>query len=639
MSTATARPRAGHSRDGPSWGSRIGLTPRILIAGGLLVALLVVEFVLLGLSFRTVGTMTGREQHAEESIVAATMVEKLILDLETGTRGYVITHDIQFLEPWRAARAALPMRSDLLERLAPGPRTMAIRAGWQSYLRDYSVPLIRLEQRNRQAASSIVATGEGKRRVDRIRGLIDPFVRETMRAAAHDRSRITHIRSLGRAVLLIISILDVLGVVALLAYVVRVLVAPMRRAAAATKEVAAGRPVALSERAPGEVGQLAVAFNEMSLSLERSQRSLAEQNDDLERLANVLRAVLDATVDGILLSDRDGTVQLANRPLRRIATDFGMATGPNVVDNLLSIADQMADPGAYRDAIERLRAVPDESTFDEFELAESGRVFQGFTSPVNDMRGVFVGRIWTLREVTQQRELDRMKDEFVATVSHELRTPLTSMMGFLEMVREGTAGELTSEQRRFLGIAYRSSERLQRLVGDLLFVSRIDVTGLEVRLDDVCLDALARESLDAAGGEARRRDIDFRDELDVMPLLRADRERLAQLVDNLLSNALKFTPVGGTITVRTSVESGSAVLEVEDTGIGIPAREQGHLFERFFRSSLASAQAIPGTGLGLVIAKAIVDAHGGAIEVRSEAGAGTCVRVALPFDRPEEPDE
>src|SRR5581483_10696343 len=131
---------------------------------------------------------------------------------------------------------------------------------------------------------------------------------------------------------------------------------------------------------------------------------------------------------------------------------------------------EMRDPGRYRETMERLRASVDEASADEFELRDPYRVFIGFTAPVRGDNGAAVGRIWTLRDVTQERELDRLKDEFVATVSHELRTPLTSMMGFLELVREGEAGELTDEQRRFLTIVHRSAERLQRLVGDLLFV-------------------------------------------------------------------------------------------------------------------------------------------------------------------------
>ena len=158
-----------------------------------------------------------------------------------------------------------------------------------------------------------------------------------------------------------------------------------------------------------------------------------------------------------------------------------------------------------------------------------GRVFQGFTAPVRDDRGGFLGRIWTLREVTQQRELDRLKDEFVATVSHELRTPLTSMMGFLEMIREGEAGELNEEQQRFLSIVYRSSERLQRLVGDLLFVARLDANGLQLQFAETRVDELV-----ARGGRVvRRRSPAAREielstlEIEEVPPIWGDRERLA----------------------------------------------------------------------------------------------------------------
>src|SRR5207302_4989908 len=130
----------------------------------------------------------------------------------------------------------------------------------------------------------------------------------------------------------------------------------------------------------------------------------------------------------------------------------------------------------------------------------------------------------------QQRELDRLKDEFVATVSHELRTPLTSMMGFLEMIREGEAGELNDEQKRFLAIVYRSSERLQRLVGDLLFVARLDANGLQLQFGEVQLDNLVEESVEAVAALARAREIDLRLEAEPLPPLRGDRERLAQLV-------------------------------------------------------------------------------------------------------------
>ena len=194
-----------------------------------------------------------------------------------------------------------------------------------------------------------------------------------------------------------------------------------------------------------------------------------------------------------------------------------------------------------------------------------------------------------LREVTQQRELDRLKDEFVATVSHELRTPLTSMMGFLEMIREEEAGQLTDEQKRFLAIVYRSSERLQRLVGDLLFVARLDAAGLQLHHADVDVDEVVRECIESVGALARSRKVELRSELGEVPSVWADRERLAQLVWNLVSNAIKFTPAGGAVTARTFVDGEDVAIQVEDTGIGIPKLEQDRLFQRFFRSSTATA--------------------------------------------------
>src|SRR5581483_7827386 len=180
-------------------------------------------------------------------------------------------------------------------------------------------------------------------------------------------------------------------------------------------------------------------------------------------------------------------------------------------------------------------------------------------------------------------------------------------------------------------IVHRSSERLQRLVGDLLFVARLDSSGLDLRLEHaVGLGEVVADAVEAASAHARSRQVALRFEPDGDVRVRADPERLGQLVGNLISNGLKFTPAGGSVTARVFAENGRAVLEVEDTGIGIPHADQERLFERFFRSSNAAEQAIPGTGLGLAITKAIAEAHAGRMSVRSALGAGTCSRLELP---------
>ncbi|MFL5963001.1 MAG: ATP-binding protein [Gaiellaceae bacterium] len=612
---------------------RLGLTGRILIGGVVLAFIFASQFVLVIRSFGSIRDDTREQQHAQQSVIAALSVEKLVVDLETGTRGYVITRDKEFLDPYVAARRSLPHESRLLMSLAPRPWSAKIDRLWRSYVADYATPLIRLAERAPLRARSTIADGEGKRRVDRIRRLLDPFVQGQSSVAARDEQRVQRAEQSGVVQGAVASGLRLFALAAITWYLLHSIVAPIRRIAAATRRVAGGElDVAVPEEGPGEVGQLARSFNEMSRSLKRHQLDLAEQNLDLERLANVLRAVLDSTVDGILLSDVDGNVQLANRPLVRLTGELGMSYEGPVVDRLLSVEHRVREKDAYREVMESLRDNPDESTFNEFEDTVSGRVFQGFTSPVVDARGGFLGRIWTLREVTQQRELDRLKDEFVATVSHELRTPLTSMMGFLQMIREGEAGELNDEQRRFLAIVYRSSERLQRLVGDLLFVARLDAAGLQLQIGDVQLDDIVRDAVESSGAVARAREVSLVADVHPVTPVRGDGERLSQLVANLISNALKFTPAGGSAVARAFGAGSSVVVEIADTGIGIPPAEQSSLFRRFFRASTAIEQAIPGTGLGLVISRAIAEAHGGTIGVTSVPGEGTTFRVELPLE-------
>ena len=228
------------------------------------------------------------------------------------------------------------------------------------------------------------------------------------------------------------------------------------------------------------------------------------------------------------------------------------------------------------------------------------------------------------------RELDRLKDEFIALVSHELRTPLTSIHGYLELLLDGGAGELAPEQERFLTVVERNSKRLMQLVGDLLFMAQVEAGKLALDLEEVDLSEVLGECLEAAKPAADDKEIELVTEIAETPSMLGDRSRLGQVLDNLISNALKFTPRGGRVAVRVSRDGRNAVVEIADTGVGIPQADQDRLFERFFRSSNATERAIPGTGLGLTIAKTIVERHEGSIEIESSEGAGTKVRVTLP---------
>jgi signal transduction histidine kinase len=225
-------------------------------------------------------------------------------------------------------------------------------------------------------------------------------------------------------------------------------------------------------------------------------------------------------------------------------------------------------------------------------------------------------------------ELDELKDEFISLVSHELRTPLTSIRGYLELLLDGG---LDAEQRSYLGIIDRNSNRLLGLVSDLLLLTQIEAGELVFDFGPVDLEEIVQECIETSSPAAEASDIQLVMSTDEVPLVRGHRVRLVQVLDNLISNALKFTPSGGRVEVRLSAADGSAVIEVQDTGLGISDNEQQQLFEPFFRSSQARKNQIPGSGLGLTISKAIVERHGGRIELESSEGVGTTVRVRLPL--------
>jgi signal transduction histidine kinase len=233
------------------------------------------------------------------------------------------------------------------------------------------------------------------------------------------------------------------------------------------------------------------------------------------------------------------------------------------------------------------------------------------------------------------REANQLKDDFVALVSHELRTPLASIIANLEVLEDETA-QLSPDGRRFVGVIDRNARRLLRLIGQLLFVSQLQAGRLPARFGWVDVDALVQDAVDLARASADARHVALSLEAEPVGRVWADGDRLAQLCDNLLSNAIKFTPEGGSVRVRLETVGSTVRLEVEDTGIGIPGRDQARLFERFYRGTAAIEREVPGTGLGLWISDAVVRLHDGTIAVRTEVGAGTTFTVLLPERHPRE---
>ncbi|MFS0892982.1 sensor histidine kinase [Microbacterium sp. 179-I 3D3 NHS] len=252
-------------------------------------------------------------------------------------------------------------------------------------------------------------------------------------------------------------------------------------------------------------------------------------------------------------------------------------------------------------------------------------------SPYKDGEGQQQGYLFVVTDETKAVEVARMKDEFVGMISHELRTPLSSIIGFLDLLQNDPGQPLTDDQQEFVGIIERNAKRLLNLVGDLLFTAQVESGRIPLERAETDLGALVESAVASAIPHAQREGIALEADVEPgLPPLLLDPGRIGQALDNLLSNAIKFTPRGGRVTARVGAVDGGVEFCVRDTGVGIPADEQGMLFTRFFRASTATRNAVPGVGLGLTITRAIVLAHGGAMDVSSEEGVGTEFRFVLP---------
>ena len=282
-----------------------------------------------------------------------------------------------------------------------------------------------------------------------------------------------------------------------------------------------------------------------ALERDRAERALAQRFAELN-------AVLDATTEGICLSDLDGQVRYVNTAMEELWNALGLPTRGSVWSRLLELAASTTEPQSVVEAIQTLQRRPLERGTAEFVL-DTGRSFLAYSVPVLADHDLQTGRLFVFRETTSDREVERLKDEFLASVSHELRTPLTSILGYAEALNAGDFGQLGAEQSEFVSVIERNANRLTRLVDDLLLTARIESHTLELNYEDVDVAALVADCAQGVTPYAESRGVQL--VLDTEPLtLRADTLRLSQLLNNLLSNGVKFTPDGGTVTVRTSAE-------------------------------------------------------------------------------------
>jgi signal transduction histidine kinase len=363
---------------------------------------------------------------------------------------------------------------------------------------------------------------------------------------------------------------------------------------------------------------------------------LAEALRVIEMQRRFADAILDSVDVGLVLLDKDGAYQTMNKrheDFMHLAFPHGHAGRAGQL-GLVYEAD--AKTVVTRERMPTYRAAHGEE-FDDNRIWVGNdpltmRALSVSARTVRDAQGDFAGAALAYTDVTEFMRILRVKDEFIASVSHELRTPLTSIVGYAQLLME--RDDLSEEALAQLAVISRSSARLQRLVADLLHTAETDEGPMRVTRQPCDLSEIVRAGVQAARPMAESvgtsLDVDVPDELTLL----VDPQRIAQVVDNLLTNAIKYTPAGGEIDVSLTVDGDRVELAVADTGVGIDAADRERLFSRFFRARRAEEQSIQGVGLGLSITKSIVESHGGRIEVESELGRGSVFRVRLPYDQP-----
>jgi len=375
-------------------------------------------------------------------------------------------------------------------------------------------------------------------------------------------------------------------------------------------------------RSPDEIGTLGRALNAM---LGR----MREEIRDLQQEQAKATAILDGMVEGVIAVDGRGAVLLMNERARAI---LGLGT-TRFEGRLFLEVVRNAD---LHDLLQAVRAAGEQGVASR-ELRIAGptdRRLQVNAVPLR-LAGDGPGVVMVMHDVTELRRLEQVRTEFVANVSHELRTPLTSIHGYLETLLGGALEE-PENARRFLEIVFRHTERLGRLLDDLTDLSNIELGRVALRIERLPLDDVVESVLTIIAPKAAAGRVALASELPSgLPAVRADRDRLAQILINLVDNAVKFTPEGGRVTVRAGAVADDRVeVTVADTGVGIPPADLPRITERFYRVDKARSRELGGTGLGLAIVKHLVLAHGGEVAIQSAPGRGTTVSVTLPSALP-----
>lgn len=371
----------------------------------------------------------------------------------------------------------------------------------------------------------------------------------------------------------------------------------------------------------------------------RAQAALLRQHSAMVQTAlekasrqeGLLIEVLNAVEFGVLAFDRTGTITFVNRRQRQYLADFG--TDPDAV--IHPVVYQADGVTRYTEEDRPITRALNGQAFDNLivwvgEPGERRAAHSVSSRILHDRDGEYDGGVVVLTDITKELEAIRARDDLVGSVSHELRSPLTSILGYLDLARDDE--NMTEDTRRMIEVAYSNSERLLVIVTDLLRAASDADKQLAMSFSRADLAQIARDSVEAHQVMADEREVELVLEGAETAVANVDPMRMRQVIDNLITNAIKYNLEWGSVTVTVAVESGNVSLSVRDTGQGIPEADLPRIFDRFYRTNAARTSTTVGTGLGLSITREIIHRHGGELTVTSELGIGTTFRLTVPTE-------
>jgi two-component system phosphate regulon sensor histidine kinase PhoR len=370
-----------------------------------------------------------------------------------------------------------------------------------------------------------------------------------------------------------------------------------------------------------EISELRDELDRTSQHLRAREAELRQEFTHLQRDAALLRSILGTMVEGVLVLDGETRLMYMNPAARKL-----LALRRREVDGLL--LQELTRSSALQSVVEAVRRHAAGQSA-EIELTREARTLAVSGLPLPSERGT--GLVLVLHDITELRRLEGLRRDFVSNVSHELKTPLTSIQAYADSLLEGGLDD-PGINRNFVERIVEQSERLRELILDIISLAQIESQQELLDRQPCSLNELVEEGLRTHQGPARAGGLELRPEVPDAPVvLSADHEALRTILDNLVSNAIRYTPAGGVVTIRLATTADEARLEVEDTGIGIGAEHRERVFERFYRVDKARSREVGGTGLGLSIVKHLVGLLGGRVELESEQGRGSRFRVSLPL--------